>query len=263
MPPSEATRPIPADAMALRLIDCSLATPEENLALDEALLLDLDARCARAGDDEREAAEPGWLRFWESDRYFVVLGVSGRMADDVHVERCRADGVPILRRASGGGTALQGPGCINFTLALPLASDPALTDIRRSYTAVVERTGDGLAIDGVAMRRSCDLALADVKFSGNAQKRKRHTLLHQGSILYDFDLARIPRYLAEPPKQPEYRRRRRHDEFVRNLPLDAASVRERIRRTWGAEPVAESSEWPIVAELVASKYGRAEWTERF
>ena len=33
-------------------------------------------------------------------------------------------------------------------------------------------------------------------FSGNAQQRKRSHLLHHGSLLYDFDLKLIGRYLT-------------------------------------------------------------------
>jgi hypothetical protein len=47
--------------------------------------------------------------FWESDRHFVVLGRASSLTDDVHVAACRQDHIPVLRRASGGGTILQGP----------------------------------------------------------------------------------------------------------------------------------------------------------
>ena len=90
-------------------LDLTLATPEDNLACDEALL------------DWAEAHEsPGLLRFWESDRRFVVLGYANRVADEVDVEACRAEDVPVLRRCSGGGTVLQGPGCVNYALILPM-----------------------------------------------------------------------------------------------------------------------------------------------
>ena len=81
--------------MTLQLIDLSLESPEENLALDEALLLEAEAAAAKG-------RELGYLRFWESSRPFVVLGVSSALKEDADVERCRKDGIPILRRASGG-----------------------------------------------------------------------------------------------------------------------------------------------------------------
>src|SRR5882672_9451286 len=53
-----------------RLLDLTLPTPEENLALDEALLLDLER--AVGASDESNAEET--LRFWESPVPFVVIG---------------------------------------------------------------------------------------------------------------------------------------------------------------------------------------------
>ena len=86
--------------MTLQLIDLSLESPEENLALDEALLLEAEAAAAKG-------RELGYLRFWESAEPFVVLGVSRGIEKDAERERCREDGIPVLRRASGGGSVLQ------------------------------------------------------------------------------------------------------------------------------------------------------------
>src|SRR5262245_25566901 len=112
----------------MRFIDLSLSTPEENLALDEALLEAMDLAGSASLRLEGEA-----LRLWESPRPFVVLGVSRRIAEDVDREACRKDGVPVLRRASGGGTVLQGPGCLNFSLVLSLESRPELLQVAESY----------------------------------------------------------------------------------------------------------------------------------
>src|SRR5688572_23295776 len=109
--------PIASDRTMLRLLDLTLPTPEENLALDEALLLALEQDLA-GGAGPPPPLET--LRFWESPVPFVVLGVSGRLREEVDREACARAGVPVLRRASGGGTVIQGPGCLNFSLALSL-----------------------------------------------------------------------------------------------------------------------------------------------
>src|SRR5713101_1696181 len=106
----------------MRLLDLTLPTAAENLALDEALLLDAEA-----------AAGGEVLRLWEWPAFAVVLGSASRLAEDVDEAACLADGVPILRRASGGGTVLLGPGCLCYSLVLAYASSPALREIRSSY----------------------------------------------------------------------------------------------------------------------------------
>ena len=113
------------------------------------------------------------------------------------------------------------------------------------------------------MRGSCDLVRGDRKFSGNAQKRSSHAVLHHGSILYDFDLDRIPELLREPKKQPDYRETRRHLDFVMNLPMRAAEIRERLVTAWSAIPDADDAPRPSLDELINEKYSRREWTEKF
>ena len=225
---------------------------------EKSHLLLLEAESAAAG-----GRELGYLRFWESSKHFVVLGVSSALKEDADMERCRKDGIPILRRPSGGGTVLQGPGCLNFTLVLPLGYAAGLGDINQSYRAILEPCAESLGLDGVSMLGSCDLALGDRKFSGSAQKRSRYCLLHQGTLLWDFDLGLIPHYLRQPEKQPEYREAREHLDFVINLPLDGTELRQRIAASWEASPPASDWRPPSLETLLEEKYLNREWIERF
>jgi lipoate-protein ligase A len=201
-------------------LDLTLPTPEENLALDEALLLD-----AEAGGGEV-------LRVWELPGWAVVLGSAGRLAEDVDEAACAADRVPVLRRTSGGGTVLLGPGCLAYTLVLAYERDPRLRDVTLSYQVILDRVRRALGglTPAVVHEGSSDLAWGDRKVSGNSQRRRQTHLLHHGTLLYAFDLARIPRYLRVPNRQPLYRRQRAHEAFVANLPLSAAALKARRGR---------------------------------
>ena len=58
------------------------------------------------------------LRFWEPNKPFVVVGYANQAAREVDLEACRKLGIPVFRRCTGGGTVLQGPGCLNYSLDL-------------------------------------------------------------------------------------------------------------------------------------------------
>lgn len=237
----------------MQLLDLTLPSAAENLALDEALL-----REAEAGQG-REV-----LRLWEWPGRAVVLGAGCRLAEDVHERDCTGDGVPVLRRASGGGTVLLGPGCLCYSLVLAYARDPALGEIGSSYAYILDTLAATLrpAVPGVERAGTSDLAVAGRKFSGNSQQRKRSHLLHHGTLLYAFDLAQVGRYLHLPSRRPEYRGQRGHAEFLCNLPLSAGELRRLLRQCWRA--VAERTDWPreTVARLVEERYARPEWTAR-
>ncbi|HXG08391.1 MAG TPA: lipoate--protein ligase family protein [Gemmataceae bacterium] len=237
----------------MRFLDLTLATVAANLALDEALLLEAEA--GRGGEV---------LRVWEWREPAVVLGAACRLAEEVDEDACRADGVPILRRASGGGTVLLGAGCLCFSLVLAYDRDPALREIPSSYGYILDRIRSALVglLPDIELAGISDLAAGGRKFSGNAQQRKRGHLLHHGTLLYGFDLALVGRYLRMPERQPAYRAGRGHAAFLTNLPADAAELKHRLVTVWGANVV--SKDWPEAAiqDLVAKKYVQAAWIRR-
>lgn len=231
----------------------TLPTPAENLSLDEALLLAAEA--SQSGEV---------LRLWEQPSLAVVLGAGCKLAEDVDEARCQADGVPILRRASGGGTVLLGPGCLCFSLVLAYERSPLLREVPFSYVYILDRLREALSglLPNIERAGTSDLMAAGRKFSGNAQQRKRNFLLHHGTLLYDFPLERIGDYLRIPQRQPDYREGRSHGEFVCNLPVSGEELKRRLRAVWEAHE--ELTDWPAdaVRELVETKYARPEWTRR-
>jgi len=237
----------------MRFMDLTLPAAAENLALDEALLLEAEA--GRGGEV---------LRLWEWPHCAVVLGAGCVLADDVDEARCRIDGVPVLRRASGGGTVLLGPGCLCFSLVLSYERGPALREITPSYVYILDRVRESLdsLLPRIEQAGTSDLMAGGLKFSGNAQQRKRHHLLHHGTLLYDFDLSMVGRYLQMPGRQPEYRGRRKHAAFLRNLQAAAGELKQRLRDGWRADE--EMNAWPreMVRRLAEEKYTQDEWIRR-
>src|SRR5438128_2355942 len=109
----------------MRLCELTLATPAENLALDEALLLNAETA---AGEDEGEV-----LRLWESPQPMVVLGSSSKFGVEANAEGCAKLDVPILRRASGGAAILAGPGCLMYAVVLSCRQRPALRSVDAAH----------------------------------------------------------------------------------------------------------------------------------
>ncbi|HKX51683.1 MAG TPA: lipoate--protein ligase family protein, partial [Candidatus Binatia bacterium] len=92
----------------MQYIELTLPDPASNLACDEALVELFEAR--RATD--------GLLRIWEPESHFIVLGHSNRIDSEVDVAACESERLSIFRRLSGGGTVVQGAGCLNYSLIL-------------------------------------------------------------------------------------------------------------------------------------------------
>ena len=238
-------------------LQLTLETPAANLALDEALL--------DAAVDGKLSGEV--LRLWEPAEYFVVLGRSSAVSE-VNLEACRADGVPVLRRPSGGATVLAGPGCLMYAMVLDLERRPELRSVDRAHQWVLGGNAAALAALGpkIACAGTSDLTLRLTntddpprKFSGNSLRLKRSRLLYHGTILYDFPLERISRWLGPPARRPDYRGERGHEDFVTNFPVGREAIATALVDAWDARKALPG--WPRerTDELATGRYASFTW----
>jgi lipoate-protein ligase A len=239
----------------MKYLDRTLHTAQENLACDEALL----DGCEEGYPDEI-------LRVWEPRQHFVVLGYSNKARAEVNLDSCRALGIPVLRRCSGGGTVLQGPGCLNYTLILRICEGSGTESVTEANAFIMNRNRNALnsLLDGqVLIQGHTDLTLQGLKFSGNSQRRRRRFLLFHGSFLLHLDLALVEQALRLPSKQPSYRRNRAHKDFLKNLPLQSDAVKEAMKQSWGATEVLEEIPEERIERLVREKYATDDWNLKF
>jgi len=234
----------------MKLLDLSLSTAQKNLALEEALL------------EHCETTATECIRFWESSGHFVVLGAGSPYKTDVNHPECERRGIPVLRRCSGGGTVIQGPGCLNYTFVLDRETRSGLDSIASTNEVVLGSIAKAMAIcgtQGAQIKGYSDLTTGPLKFSGNAQRRRKRFVLFHGTILHSFDLDLISACLDTPEKMPDYREGREHRAFVTNIPVDARQLRNEIATLWDAqEPLMD---WPAArtAELAVGRYADQAW----
>jgi lipoate-protein ligase A len=258
----------------VNLLNLTLPTPAENLACDEALL-----------DFFEEHGGDGLLRFWEPKDYFVVVGYGNHVAKEVNVAACEREKIPILRRCSGGGTILQGPGCLNYSLVLKIEDGGPLGSITAANRFIMGRNREAIETEvrgrrpevGIEIRGCTDLVTrhssldTHLKFSGNAQRRKKNFLLFHGTFLLDFDIALIDKFLRMPSKEPDYRKGRSHTDFLTNVDLPADAVKRSLERIWNASDLpaggrrsqAEVVPHDAIALLARDKYVTKEWNFKF
>jgi lipoate-protein ligase A len=241
-----------ASEIQMKLLDLTFPSPAENLACDEALL---DA-CEENGGEEI-------LHFWQSSENFVVVGYANKITAEVIVENCRAKQIPIFRRCSGGGTVLQGAGCLNYALILRITENSPSASISGANQFIMER--NRVAIESLcptsnfSVRGHTDLVLGDKKFSGNSQRRRKNFLLFHGTFLLDFDLALIGQFLRMPSKEPDYRQSRSHDEFLTNLNLAASEIKSALKKIWDVTGELQNFPKQKIRELAEQKYSTDKW----
>jgi len=158
----------------------------DGVAGDQAANLALEEALARSGP-----AAP-LLRIWQNEAC-VVIGRAQRAGREANLAACAAAGLPVLRRASGGGTVYQDLGNLNISLAVPgraptlAAEAAALVAAVMAGLGLAPRTGERGVFAGPA------------KVSGLASHVTRNGSLAHATLLVTTPAAQVGAFLTPAP----------------------------------------------------------------
>ncbi len=235
----------------MKLLDLTLDSPFANIALDEALL----------DTAEQSSESDDVLRLWEPASPFVVIGRSSIVAQEVHLDFCKRNAIPIVRRASGGTAVVTGPGCLMYALILSIARWPELEMLDSAHRMILQRNASALQKIGIdaRMQGTSDLVIGDQKISGNSMRRKRDWVLYHGTILYGLSAKLIQQCLNHAPRQPEYRKGRQHADFVGAISVAATELKSALTTAWNVRDSTPT--WPreLTERLVSERYQLDGW----
>jgi len=164
----------------------------EQLRLEEALLR----------SDERN-----WCLINEGTPPAIVMGISGKAEELISPQA--AVGIPVIRRFSGGGCVVVDENTLFVTFIcqkevhpFPPYPEPILRWCAGFYSFV----------PGFHVREN-DYVIGERKCGGNAQYIRKDRWLQHTCFLWDYRPERMG-LLLHPPKSPQYREGRSHEEFL-------------------------------------------------
>ncbi len=156
--------------------------PAANLALEEALV--------------RADPQRALLRVWQNSAC-VVVGRGQRVGREVDLAACRHDGVPVLRRASGGGTVYHDLGNLNVTLVAPSRHPELLRKLARLVTGAIRELG----LEATIGERG--VFVGTRKVSGLAMHVTGTGTLAHATLLVTTRAQLVGAYLAARPLDPQ------------------------------------------------------------
>jgi len=184
--------------MSLRVLVFDSGDPKYDLAFEEAL-----ARL-RARDKI-----PDTLRLWRTSRS-VVLGYFRSPEEDVNLDVAGRNGIPLIRRFTGGGTVYLDRGCLNYSIVMKRKVEFPISYL---YGTVLKGTLAALKSLGFSpyLVNTNDIVVNGKKVSGTAASIKWGVLFLHGSILVDANLnmlnslLKVPRELKSSVDPVKYR----------------------------------------------------------
>lgn len=137
------------------------------------------------------------------ERPFANVGYHQEADREVDLPYCRANGIPVFRRAVGGGAILDGPWEHDYMVVVPPGSpgtEHGVVEFYEFYLAPITATLRRL---GVAAERSGvnDLAVGSRKISANGAMQLAGGWILVGDLLLDLDVAEMSRVLRVPDEK--------------------------------------------------------------
>ncbi|OWZ21169.1 hypothetical protein PHMEG_0004322 [Phytophthora megakarya] len=148
----------------------------------------------------------------------IVMGISGKPENLLHQDAVKRDGIPVLKRFSGGGTVIVDHNTVFTTFICKQEDFPQVRPYPREIMAWSQEFflpffSRMCKKDLTFSLREDDYVFNDRKFGGNAQSLSKGRWLHHTSFLWDFDPKNME-YLTNPARQPKYRQQRSHLDFL-------------------------------------------------
>lgn len=167
--------------------------------------------------DRVKAHGKPFLRIYPFSPTAVVAGRGSDLAQEIYLSHVISDHIPLYRRKGGGCSVVLDPGNLIVSLAFPA---PGIAGIKPYFNGACDWLLAGLhraGFKGVYRDGTFDLVLEDRKIAGSCFYRTKGAAFFSAALLVSPDLSAMDRYLAFPPRQPDYRKSRPHREFVTGL----------------------------------------------
>jgi lipoate---protein ligase len=170
----------------VRVIDTGVRGGRANVAFDQALI------------DAHEAGRiPQTIRFLRF-RPSALVGLHQFLSHEVRLDYCTAHGIEVGRRVTGGGGLYLDEGQIGWELVLERQGLGA--SLGAIAARICSAAAAGLRRLGVAaeFRPRNDIEIGGRKVSGTGGLTEGGTVFFQGTLLVDFDAARMIEVLKVP-----------------------------------------------------------------
>lgn len=246
-----------------RLVDSGLVSPPESAALDDAML---EAHIA--------GVVPSTLHFYVRAQPTVSVGYFQKISESVDAAEASKRGVAIVRRKSGGSSIFTDTGQLIYGLVVHESELPSgMSESFRVICSAIARAISSFGLDA-RYRPMNDVEVDGRKTSGNAQLRRKGSVLQHGTVVVQTDLEAMDAVLkVDKSKNPSLSRPSERVASLSSLLGRAVSiddVKERMTSEFSKtfqvqfeKGVLTESERAIVNRLVAERYSREEWNLKF
>jgi len=154
---------------------------------------------------------------WQPDKIVIVLGQSNTPERSLIIENVEADNITVLKRPTGGEAVVLTPGMAAITVAREFREMTASKDFFRVINGMILDVLADLGVKNYGTQGISDITLGSRKILGSSMHRRERRLVYHAVLNICEDPEVFERYLKHPVREPDYRQKRKHSEFVTSL----------------------------------------------
>ncbi|MFA7082784.1 MAG: hypothetical protein WC135_09245 [Bacteroidales bacterium] len=151
------------------------------------------------------------------DDTYIVLGRSNDIERSINCENVKQDGITTLKRPSGGESVILSPNMLIFSFKYKSDIIPNPPKLFKIINSKLIENFSILGIKNLHSKGISDLSIGDKKIMGSSMFTKNKTIFYHGVLNISQDVEIIEKYLTHPSKEPDYREKRSHRDFVTSL----------------------------------------------
>ena len=213
-----------------RLIDLGYQEPLMAQCFYEAVAICVD-----------RGTSPNTLIITIPSRPYVCIGYHQRLEDEIDLDYCRSQGLPVIRRGQGGGACYLDSNQVFYQLVAHEDSPAVPKDVEELFKRCLAATVHVYRSLGVPAEYKPinDVVVGGRKISGNGAGRLGKAIILVGNIILDWDFEQIVRVLKVPDEK--FR-----DKMAKSMREWLTSLRQEL----GHVPPVEH-----IKELIAEGFG--------
>lgn len=244
-----------------RIIDTDIAKPEFTAAADDAILRSV------ASD-----ISPPTLHFYRRRPPAVTIGRFLNAHENVNINKCKEDGVKIIRRLSGGGAIYTSEGQLIYSFSSKNVMTEDVSTSIKIICRIIEKSLKKMGINAVFHGKN-DILLNGRKISGSAQfrLRKYNTTLQHGTIIVHEDVRKMFSYLKVSDARLRKHKIKIAEDRVTSIEKEFGNIRMEDLKSRIIESFSEyfnvtfyhgnmtEDERKMALELIEKKYDNEGW----
>jgi lipoate-protein ligase A len=129
------------------------------------------------------------------NRPSVIIGCNQAWENEVDIDWCRANDIPVLRRISGGGAVYHDEGNLNYSFISNKKT--GVDNLSGNFLEPVISTLAKLNVPAVMGKRKDVWLSSGYKISGTASHIIAQRVIHHGTLLYDVNLKNLEKSLLQ------------------------------------------------------------------